>query len=56
MTYSEMYSMFIRKFKTMKPDDYRPVMNGDIPTTPGITIWMKNGDIIVYYPKIKEDT
>ena len=51
MTYKELLDKFINTFPDAKINDYRPICHeffvGD---KQGITIWLKNGDIIEYYP------
>ena len=45
------------KFKTDYPDleveDYRPFHLDFVGDRLGITIWLKNGDILLYFPHIK---
>lgn len=55
MTYNDLIDKFEDAFPFAEIDDYRPVCHelfedGKI----GITIWLKNGDMIVYYPKSNE--
>ena len=55
MTYYELLDKFEDAFPLAKVNDYRPVcpelfQAGKI----GITIWLENGDMVVYYPKIEE--
>ena len=52
MTYDELLDKFSDTFPFAKIDDYRPVCPemfqvGKV----GITIWLENGDMVVYYPK-----
>ena len=53
MTYDCILNKFEKAFpNSPKIDDYRPVChelfeNGKV----GITIWLANGDMVVYYPK-----
>ena len=45
------------KFKTDYPDleveDYRPFCLDFVRDRLGITVWLKNGDIFLYFPNIK---
>lgn len=46
----------LREFKDKYPgicvDDYRPLSDTFIPQSrPGIMIWTKEGDMIIYFPK-----
>ena len=55
MTYDDLLNKFSDTFPFAEIDDYRPVChelfeNGKV----GITIWLKNGDMVVYYPKQAE--
>ena len=55
MTYDDLLNKFSDAFPFAKIDDYRPVChelfeNGKV----GITIWLTNGDMVVYYPKQAE--
>lgn len=54
MTYDELLNKFKDTFPFVEIDDYRPVCHelfekGKV----GITIWLKNGDMVVYYPKFE---
>lgn len=51
MTFQEILNKFTDSFPFVKVDDYRPICHdlfedGKV----GITIWLENGDMIVYYP------
>lgn len=55
MTYSDLLDIFKNTYPFMKVTNYRPVCRelfeaGKV----GITIWLENGDMIVYYPKQEE--
>ena len=57
MTYIEVLNKFNDEFPHADIDDYRPLSELFIKNKVGITIWLKNGDMIVYCPKeIQEDT
>lgn len=54
MTFDELLSKFEDAFPFAEIDDYRPVCHelfedGKV----GVTIWLTNGDMIVYYPKME---
>ena len=56
MTYDELLDKFSDTFPFAKINDYRPVCPelfqvGKV----GITIWLENGDMIVYYPKAESE-
>jgi hypothetical protein len=52
MTHEEILNRFEDKFPLAKIDDYRPICHELFTDDKqGITIWLKNGDIIEYYPK-----
>lgn len=56
MIFDDLLNKFSDTFPFAEIDDYRPVChelfeNGKI----GITIWLKNGDMVVYYPKQAEN-
>jgi len=55
MTYDDLIGKFEDAFPFAEIDDYRPVCHelfeqGKV----GITIWLKNGDMVVYYPAQSE--
>lgn len=52
MTNGEMLDIFYQKYPELKVEDYRPLCP-EIHTKDliGITVWLKNGDTIQYYPK-----
>jgi len=56
MTYQDLIEKFKDIFPFAKVNDYRPVCHelfedGKV----GITIWLENGDMIVYYPQIESE-
>ena len=53
MTHEEILNRFKGEFSLTKIDDYRPICH-ELFTDgkQGITIWLDNGDIIEYYPKV----
>lgn len=58
MTWGDLYKRFCREFPKAKATDYRPFVEGYLPThRPGIIVCLKNGDVLVYIPKpYKEET
>lgn len=52
MTHEEILNRFKDEFPFAKIDDYRPICHELFTDDKqGITIWLKNGDTIEYYPK-----
>jgi hypothetical protein len=56
MTYNDLIDKFDDTFPFAKINDYRPICHelfeqGKV----GITIWLENGDMVVYYPKIESE-
>jgi len=56
MTYKDILNKFHDVFPRAEVNDYRPIchelfVNGKV----GITIWLKNGDVIEYYPAEEAD-
>ena len=56
MTIDEILNKFDRAFPLAMIDDYRPICH-ELFTDgkEGLTIWLKNGDVIEYYPKAEND-
>ncbi len=56
MTFDDVLNKFQDTFPFAKVEDYRPICH-ELFTDgkPGITIWLKNGDVIEYYPTDKGD-
>ena len=51
-TWEDLYKRFTREYQKIKAADYRPYVEGFLPTgRPGIIIWLKNGDVLAYIPK-----
>ena len=51
MTYSEILDKFEDSFPFANVEDYRPVCNELFEDgKEGCTIWLDNGDMVVYYP------
>ena len=55
MTYGEIYKQFTDEICGAPVDDYRPICKEMMPQTDGIIVWLKNGDVCVYYPKEVEE-
>ena len=53
MTNGEIYNLFIKKHKDVDVEDYRPLWDKFIEGRVGITIWEKDGGIILYFPPNK---
>ena len=52
MTNKEILDKFINTYPSIQINDYRPICHQLFTEErQGITIWLKNGDIIEYYPK-----
>ena len=52
MTNGDVLQIFKEKYPDVSVDDYRPLSDMFIPQSqPGIVIWAKEGDVIVYFPK-----
>ena len=52
MTFDECLDKFHESFPLAEVDDYRPVCYEVFQAEKeGMTIWLKNGDMVVYYPK-----
>lgn len=51
LTNEEIYKLFLTRHPKAKVSDYRPLMNVE---GQGITIWLENGDVILYFPQRDE--
>ena len=52
MTFKECLNKFHSTFPFAAVDDYRPICHELFEEgKEGMTIWLKNGDMVVYYPK-----
>jgi len=55
MTWGDLYKRFVKDYPKAKAVDYRPFVEGYLPTRrPGIIIWLENGDVLAYMPKVAE--
>lgn len=50
MTNEEIYELFESKYPNLDVNDYRPLSDTLTENRQGITVFLTNGDIIVYYP------
>ena len=50
-TNGELFEMYKNNMPERKPIDYRPLSWKFTPKTPGIVVWLDNGDIVLYFPK-----
>lgn len=50
-TNGELFKDFCKKYPDIKVNDYRPLYLGFVDNLEGITVFMDNGDIILYFPK-----
>jgi len=51
LTNEEIYKLFLTRHPQAKVSDYRPLMNVE---GQGITVWLENGDVILYFPERDE--
>ena len=51
MTFIDMLNKFGEEFPHADIDDYRPACAEFVNGKAGITVWLKNGDMIIYCPK-----
>ena len=56
MTNSEIYNKFRLSYPDLHVDDYRPISDFLTDNRQGITVFLKNGDILVYYPQLEDYT
>ena len=56
MTFREVLDKFADTFPSAKVEDYRPICHKLFEGgKEGITIWLTNGDMLVYYPNQNEE-
>lgn len=56
MMWGDLYKQFCKEFPKAKATDYRPYVEGLLPTRrQGIIVWLENGNVLVYIPKPKEE-
>ena len=52
MTWGDIYKQFTKEFPKAEATDYRPYVEGYLPYRRlGIIVWLKNGDVLAYFPK-----
>lgn len=51
LTNENIYHKFVETYPKLLIDDYRPLSVESTGNKVGITIWLKNGDVIHYFPK-----
>ena len=55
VTWGDLYRQFKKEYPKADVIDFRPFVEGYLPRNrPGIIVWLKNGDVLVYIPKRKE--
>ena len=55
VTWGDLYKRFVKEYPGTKAVDYRPFVEGLLPTRrSGIIVWLDNGDVLVYMPKVAE--
>ena len=52
MTNGDLISMFRQRFPSLRPVDMRPLDPTCVIGREGLTIWLANGDIILWFPKV----
>ena len=50
LTFSEVVELFEDRYKATA-DDYRPLSELFLENKRGVTIWLDNGDLVLYCPK-----
>ena len=56
MTFNEVLGKFADTFPSAEIEDYRPICHELFEEgKEGITIWLTNGDMLVYYPNQNEE-
>lgn len=56
MTWGELYKQFKKEYPKKEVSDYRPFVEGYLPRRrAGIIVWLKNGDVLAYFPKNTEE-
>ena len=56
MTFNEVLDKFSNAFPFAEIEDFRPICHELFEESKeGITIWLKNGDMLVYYPNMTEE-
>lgn len=55
MTNGDLISMFTQRFPNLHLVDMRPLYRDYVVGRVGLTIWLDNGDIILWFPQIGEE-
>ena len=55
MTNGDLFSLFRQRFPNLRPVDMRPLDPTCVIGRVGLTIWLDNGDIILWFPQIGEE-
>ena len=54
MTNGDLMSIFRQRFPNLTPVDFRPPSTDYVGNRVGLTIWLDNGDIILWFPQLEE--
>ena len=52
MTNGQLFNKFKEDYPGLEVEDYRPMHLDFVRDRIGITVWLKNGDILLYFPKL----
>ena len=56
VTWGDLYRQFKKEYPKADVIDFRPFVEGYLPRNrPGIIVWLKNGDVLVYIPKAQRE-
>lgn len=56
VTWGDLYRQFEKEYPKADVIDFRPFVEGYLPRNrPGIIVWLKNGDVLVYIPKAQRE-
>lgn len=56
VTWGDLYGQFKKEYPKADVIDFRPFVEGYLPRNrPGIIVWLKNGDVLVYIPKAQRE-
>ena len=56
VTWGDLYRQFKKEYPKADVIDFRPFVEGCLPRNrPGIIVWLKNGDVLVYIPKAQRE-
>lgn len=55
MIWGDIYKQFKKEYPKTEVSDYRPFVEGYLPwRRSGIIVWLKNGDVLAYFPKTQK--